>query len=237
MGWIKVSGKVLEYAGKIDQTESFEEWAQQEGKALIEKVALEQGFKVFRETKAKKILWKELQLAAASDALRAAFQDEVNDYQKIPGKIASKASYLPRSGGYPSVVAVPRFMINLVALDNIRAHLGIADELARLSGESMKEYLFLQLVREMDKTLAGILPSSKNPFPSDGNWLFVGFDENYQWRQDTDLGHYLLCEPTEGKITRSDQKDVEDKISNLESSLGKMSLEEKEKFISPFFKT
>jgi len=237
MAWIKVSGKALEYAGKIDQNESFEEWAQQPGKALIEKVALEQGFKIFKETNAKKILWKELQQAAASDALREAFQDEVSDYQKIPGRIASKATYFPQSGGYPSVVAVPRFVINLVALENIHAHLGNADELARLSGESMKEYLFSQLVRELDRTLAGILPSPKKPFPGDGNWLFVGYDENYRWRQDTDLGHYLLCEPTEGKIARSDQKDVEDKISNLESSLGKLSLEEKEKFISPYFKT
>ena len=237
MAWIKVAGKGLEYAGKITQAEDFEEWTLQQGKALVEKVALEQGFKVFGTNRAKKMLWEELEKSATSNALKAAFQDEVKDYQKIPGRLASTASYFPKSGGYPSVVVVPRFLINLVASKNIRAHLGNADELARLKDESMKEYLFAQLVREMDKTLASIHPTSKDPFPSDGNWLFVGFDESYRWRPDTELGHYLLCEPTEGKISRSDKKDVDDKISNLESSLGKMSSEEKEKFISPFFNT
>jgi len=235
MAWIKVAGKTLEYAGKITQAEDFEEWTMQQGKALVENVALEQGFKVFGTNRAKKKVWEELQKSATSDALSAAFQDEVKDYQKIPGRLASTASYLPRSGGYPSVVVVPRFMINSGALNNIRAHLGIADELARLKDVSMKEYLFSQLVREMDKSLTSIHPTLKDPFPSEGNWLLVGFDEYYRWKPDAELGHYLLCETTEGKISRSDQKDVDDKITSLESSLGKLSSEDKEKFISPYF--
>ena len=235
MGWVKVAGKALEYSGKVAQPEDFKEWASQQGQALLEKITQEQGLKVFAETRARKILWQELQAAASSDALRAAFQDEVEEYQRIPGRIAAdKGSLLPKSGGYRSLFAVPRYLINRSALENIRARLDKSDELARLSGEPLKEYLFLQLVREMDRALVSTQPSSKDPFPSNGNWLMVGFDENFRWGQNPDLGHYLLYEPAEGRLARSDRRDVDEKVSNLESTLGRLSAEEKEAFIKPF---
>ncbi len=43
MGWIKITGKVVEFTGKLVQAEGFEEWAIGKGKEVVEKVALESG--------------------------------------------------------------------------------------------------------------------------------------------------------------------------------------------------
>jgi hypothetical protein len=234
MGWIKVAGKALEYAGKLAQAEGFEEWANQQGKTLIKKVALQQGYKILGKQRAKRQLWEELQLIAASDALKAAIQAEADDYQRLVGWIAEKGSNLPRSRGYRPVVTVPRFLVNVFALDNTRKRLGQSDELGRLKGEALKDYFFRQLVRELDKAMTSARPSPRDPFPSHGNWFVVGYDGRFRWRANTESGHYFLYEPYGEKMSRSDRHEIEDKMKDLAVSLGRMSAEEKEAILSPF---
>ena len=40
MGWIKWTGKTLEFVGKLAQAESFERWADSQGEKIVQRVGL-----------------------------------------------------------------------------------------------------------------------------------------------------------------------------------------------------
>lgn len=225
-------GKTLEYVGKLAQAEGFEEWAKTQGEALIERIAREKGFGLFGKKGAvKRELWKELQLVAASDALRHAIDAEAKDYPRFLARIADKAEGLPKSEGYRPVIAVPRITLNEIALHIVTDHLQNSDELNRLKGgDILKRYFFNQLIRELDKALIGVPLSPKNPFPSEGNWLIVGVDRNFHWLSRDWSGHYYLYEFSVS-YEKSDRREVEEELRTLAVLLGRMSMGEKEELL------
>jgi hypothetical protein len=99
MGWIKWTGKTLEFAGKLVQTDSFERWAESQGEKIITDVGLKTGgyiFGVGKDKKAKGIVWNELaSLAKTSPELKAAIDDFVIHYPEMLDKLANKYSQLP----------------------------------------------------------------------------------------------------------------------------------------------
>jgi hypothetical protein len=231
MGWIKIVGKTLEYVGKLAQAEGFEEWAETQGIALIEKIASEKGFSLLgKKRAAKKELWEELKEAVTSNALRDEINDEAKVYQLCLARIANEVKSLPKSNGSNPVIAVPRVILNDAALMMVSHRLRNSDELNKLKGgDKQKEYFFNQLIRELDKALISARPSPKKPFPSEGDWLIVGFDRNFNWLSKDWLGHYYLYKPFQrGKL---DHKKVEKVLRGLSAFLGRMSADEKNKIL------
>src|ERR1700759_165824 len=94
MGWIRWTGKTLEFVGKLAQTESFERWAESQGEKVISDLAIKSGGIVFgmgKEKKAKGIVWTDLEtIAEKSPSLNAAIQKFVSD---SPGILAAIASH------------------------------------------------------------------------------------------------------------------------------------------------
>ncbi|MFQ6086245.1 MAG: hypothetical protein ACE5OY_08320 [Candidatus Bathyarchaeia archaeon] len=141
MGWIKVEKKTLKYADRVEKPEGFDEWSERELKDLIESIAREKGFALLGRRRAKNELWKDLEKAITSNALRAAIQAEAEDYPRLLARIADKAKGLPSSEDFRPPIAVPRFILNRMALDTVTDRLGKSDELNRLKGGAvLKEY-------------------------------------------------------------------------------------------------
>jgi len=64
MGWIKWTGKTLEFGGKLAQMDSFERWAESQGEKVITDVGLKTGGYIFgpgKNQKAMGVVWDELQ--------------------------------------------------------------------------------------------------------------------------------------------------------------------------------
>jgi hypothetical protein len=234
MGWIKLAGKTLEYAGKIAQAEGFEEWATNQGKGLIEQLALKRGFTVLGAERAvRHDLWKELQIAAASDALKAAIQAEVAAFPKLLTTLAWRVDGWPASEDYKYVYAVPRLLVNEAAVVQVRRSLENSDELSRLTGAgALREYFFNQLVLELDRALTTKKFSPSDPFALGDSWLIIGIDPTFRWVSQEPYGHYYLFEHTGGAIGRQERPEVEKKVAQLAAKLGRMSAPEKEKIIT-----
>src|ERR1700758_917243 len=136
MGWIRWTGKTLEFVGKLAQTESFERWAESQGEKVISDLAIKSGGIVFgmgKEKKAKGIVWTDLEtIAEKSPSLNAAIQKFVSDYPGILAAIASHYTSLPHLSVY--LVVVPRYLVTRDALAEVKKRLDGSKELADLKG-------------------------------------------------------------------------------------------------------
>ena len=122
--------------------------------------------------------------------------------------------------------------MNNLALGLAKGNLGGSHELNRLKGSNLlKKYFFNQLICELDKALVGVRPTTKNPFPAEGEWLIVGIDKNFDWLTVEWTGHYYLHKAFWGKINKSDRRRVEGEIKNLAAFLGRLSLDELKKLL------
>ena len=226
MSWIKIVGKGLEYSGKLAQAEGFEEWATNQGRAVIEKFALDRGFKILKGTRAESEIFDDLRRAATSDALKKAIQAQVANFQLLLGALAQKNRALPRSG-YPAVIAVPRGFHSQAAIAILRNDLGASDELTRLKGgEALKEFFFAELTRQMADALLRTEPSIRKPANSAGEWLVIGADPKFKWDIDGPGGHYYLFKPT-FKYDKDVQKRAAQELDNLAVDLATLSRDEK----------
>jgi len=229
MSWIKIVGKGLEYTGKLAQAKGFEEWAENQGRAVIEKLALDRGFKIFRGRRAESEIFDDLRRAATSEALKKAIQAQVANFQLLLGTLAQKNQELPQTSGYPPVIAVPRGFHSAAAIGILRNELGGSDELTRLKGgEALKEFFFAELTQQMADALLKTEPSIKKPVTSAGEWLVIGADPNFKWDIDGPGGHYYLFKPKySSKYDKDAQKLAADELDTLAVYLAKLSRDQK----------
>ena len=98
MGWIRWTGKTLEFAGKLVQAKSFEEWAEGQGKALVEKLGVEAGGVVLGFGTAKKgrsIVWGELRnVAENSPSLAAAINMAASRSQAFSITLRARSKFI-----------------------------------------------------------------------------------------------------------------------------------------------
>lgn len=114
MGWIKITGKVVEFTGKLVQAEGFEEWAIGKGKEVVEKVALESGGRFFKARRAKKSMWDDLTSKFKDNPMFAtAIGGFVKNYYTRVYNVASESKEL--GGELPeksSITVLPRCVLN-----------------------------------------------------------------------------------------------------------------------------
>jgi len=238
MGWIRWTGKTLEFVGKLAQAESFEHWAESQGEKVISDLALKSGGIVFglgKEKKAKGILWTDLQtIAEKSPSLNAAIQEFVNYYPKILSAIASNYTSLPHLSTY--LVVVPRYLVNRDALAEVKKRLDGSKELADLKGgPSFRQYFFEELIRQLDDAFStqALKATPDKPFEIDDKWV-VQFDEHYDWANQA--GHYLVyssynyTKPSaDNKTRKAGRKEAAELLAKIQPWLGTLTPEERKK--------
>ena len=194
MGWIRWTGKTLEFAGKLAQSDSFERWADSQGEKILSDLALKSGGYVFglgKAQKAKSLVWRELaSIAESSPELNAAIQEFVASYPELLSLLASNYSNLPHIN--VDLCVVPRFLVNRNALIKVKQRLDESKELANLKGgASLREYFFEELVEQLDAVLTNeaAKASPGKPLEIDDDWV-VGFNPRYEWKGQA--GHYFI---------------------------------------------
>src|ERR1022692_1302225 len=232
MGWIRWTGKVLEFSGKIVQASSFEEWAEKQGALLIENVALDSGIKLFKTSRAKSAVWEELAgQFKRSETFLAAIKEGIAAY---PGRInavtSDRSGRLPREGS-SDVLVLPSVVVNAFELGFWRSF-DSSEELATLKGgPSLREYFFQEMVRQLDSAFsaASERASPKDPIQAGNRWV-IGFDPQYAWGDAS--GHYYVYSSypgTQGDASKDNRKRAREKADiQLETSkcwLGKLSKE------------
>lgn len=229
MGWIKVSGMTLEYVGKLVQARGFEEWAEEQGRSLIDGLAAKQAFSIFgRKRKAKIQAWRSLQNAAESETLSAAIKREVVNYTEIIKIIANKFEPNEFNSSGKTYI-IPRFLVNGIFLRMIVSNLKDSHELNQLEGSKLlKDYFFNQLVKEADEAFLNTKPSPKNSLSVGNGWKIVGFDGNYDWHYKKWSGHYSIFQSRGHNISRRIRKEITNQINELKIMLGRLSLEERQ---------
>jgi hypothetical protein len=144
MGWVRWTGKTLEFVGKLARAESFERWAESQGEKIISDLALKSGRIIFglgKESKAKGILhWSDLQaIAEKSPSLNAAIQEVIGQYPSILSSLRSNYSTLPHESVYLTVI--PRLLVNRRALAEVTKSphrpIPLEDLLMKLSAASV----------------------------------------------------------------------------------------------------
>jgi hypothetical protein len=217
MGWIRWTGKTLEFAGKLVQAKSFEDWAEGQGKALVEKLGVEAGGVVLGFGTAKKgrsIVWGELRnVAENSPSLAAAINMAASQYPGVFDNLArsAKVPYLSSD-----LAVVPRFLIRRDILAEITAHLQASQELEHLKGGGIfRDYFLKELASQADD--AFVAEASKaspdKPLQIKDRWV-VGFDKNYMWQ--THPGHFLVFYSNSG--TRPDASRSEKKSARARAA-------------------
>jgi hypothetical protein len=236
MGWIRWTGKTLEFVGKLAQTDSFEHWAESKGEQIITNIGLKTGgylFSIGKNQKAKNLVWNELQiLAKSSPELGAAINAFVAHYPNLLDTLASHWDKLPHTDSDLSVI--PRFLLNRDALIEVTKKLGNSQELASLKGgASLREYFFQELVHQLDMSYseAASKASPERPLELNDRWI-VGFNPNYQWKQEA--GHYFVYSSysrTSKNAINSSKKEGRQKARELLTKcltwLGQLSLQQR----------
>ena len=243
MGWIKWTGKTMEFLGKLAQQDSFERWAESQGEKIVEKVGLEAGgyaFGMGKDSKAKKILWKDLEsLAKESPELRGSIEEFVASYPKTLNRIAGLYTQLPNRN--VDLCAVPRFIVNRESLKEAQKQLAGSQELAKLKGGSLLiQYFLEELVSQLDDvftTQAGKATPEK-PIELENKWI-VGFSPKYEWHGGP--GHYfvyssLLRTTTDATKARKKEgrKEAREKLDECLKWLGALPQSERDKLEAKF---
>lgn len=227
MGWIRIAGKGLEYAGKLAQADGFEEWAADQGRAVVEALAEKQAFSFFgRRRKARKLLLRQLQDAGRSEALAAAIGYEAEAYPKLLGDIAEIIQSNEFIAEWRTFV-VPRFLFNAVALRKIEERLSGAAELERLQGgPSLQSYFFNKLVKDLDTAFTGLRSSVKNPVATAHGWWIIKYDGDYDWKSPPWPGHFYVVQTRDKSIDKERRARLEKQVRDLQVVLGRFSVAE-----------
>lgn len=217
---------------------AFEKWINGAGASRLEETAqsvtaIESTLALGSKNAAKKKLWKNTEAHAQDMALRALIESHTNAF---PGYLATLANelaplgVLPDSGGaaFPHVKALPRYVLDEYAFEKFHAQANAAP-IERL-GASLDletfihgwiEYCDTEYISDFkfDKETPYLL---KDPYETTGDWVILGFEHDYEWKEGAARGHFFLCHgslKTYKKYNRQDRDDAEQNVVKLETAL------------------
>ncbi len=217
------------YVGRISRG-PFDAWTQTpEGQAVVSKEASRITFALFGKTwAARRRLWRALSAAASDERVVTGIQREVDAFFERLGE-AAYAADLPKTAiEFRRLVAVPRIIINTAAHKSMSARLG-ADRtlIAAGGGEDLRDFLYVELINQIDVAIAKAQPSPKRPLAAGDEWIAVGTNAEFVWqtpfRGPAWPGHYFVFELSREKMTRSIRKAIAARIPDLESSASALS--------------
>jgi hypothetical protein len=227
MGWFQVASSRLRYRGRLSQ-ESYAAWAKtSDGSVVIDDRAREDRLRLFPRSRARRRIWRELELAARSEPLCSAIQSETHHFAAAIVE-ASHAPGLPRRTiELHRLVIVPRALVAARTRTALRRRLFKSPMLGALDPR-VRDFLCEQLVVELDAAVAEGRPSVFRPLLTHEAWGCVGRDTQYQWVDPMFSGpgwggHLLMFEfPREG-LSRKARKAVDQAVHDLQNSLTNIS--------------
>lgn len=205
-------------------------WSQTpEGRGVVSAAASRVRFALFsRNRVAHRCLWRALAAAARDERVAALIQREVDAYFERLGDLAYRNS-LPRAAvELHRLVVVPCVMVNAAAYQSIARTLSAEPAIASLEGgDELREFLFLQLIRQIEAAIAWTQPSPKRPLPAGKTWTSVGLNHGLVWRVPFRSppwpGHHYVFELTRQPITHATRKAMVEKIRGFEAALPSLS--------------
>src|SRR5262245_79741 len=223
MAWFRVASNHLRYRGRLSR-DPYHVWARtSEGTAAIEARVKEDRLFLFRRSRARRRMWRDLERAARADVLRAAIQAEADHYSTVIVE-ASHAPGLPRRTiASHRLIIVPRTLIAARARSGLRRRLFNSEKLRQIDAP-VRDFFCEQLVAELDAAIAKSQPSVYRPLMTGETWGCVGYDPEYQWIDPMFSGsgwggHLLMFEfPREGQSRRT-RKEVHGAVQDLGTSL------------------
>lgn len=228
MGWIKFTGSVFEYCGKIMKAEGFEEWAKSEGSTMIENVISREGFKFFAKNKARNLIKSNFINSGNCDTLDAVLKDISEDFFKSPGILGINQKKLPKVNSFSKVVVLPRFLLIIYTYKEIKSALHGSAMFNRITyGDYFKEYVYSKLLSELDSAIFTHKISVRKPIVTSNNFSIIGKDETYPWN-DLYPGHYYLYNT---KFSY-DEDSAENDLHETKVFLGKISEREIENIVN-----
>ena len=232
MGWVRFTGKGLEFIGKLVQAEGFESWAKSKGEQIVTSLGLKGGgyaLGLGKNRKARKEIWSELQnLAESSPELGSSINEVAAQYTQLLSKLAQQYTKLPHQD--LDLCVVPRVLLNRDALVAAKINLQNSQELANLKGgPAFRTYFIEELVSQMDEALSREAEKATPAQPLDlGDKWVVGFSPKYEWCGTR--GHYfvywssLRTAPNATPAQRQKGKEDSDKmLKKCQAWLGRLS--------------
>jgi hypothetical protein len=223
MGWFRVTSDRLRYRGRLSQ-EPYSAWAKTSaGEAAIDARSRQDGLRLFRRTRARRRIWRELDLAARSEPLREAIQSEADHFVAEMVE-SSHAPGLPRRTiALHRLVIVPRALVAGRARTALRRRIYKSQALAAIDPH-VRDFFCEQLVVEIDAAVAERRPSVFRPILTHDAWGCVGRDTEYQWVDPIFSGpgwggHLLMFEFPRQGLSRKTRKEVDRAVHELQESL------------------
>ncbi len=223
MGWIKVAGKTLEYAGQLAQSNGFEEWAESQATGLIEKLAKEKGFSLFgKERAVKKDLLRELRDAGDSELLAAAINEEARQFRACPGGIAQAIEsneYIADGHTY----VIPKFLVSKLSRNAAEQALGQSAQLKQFRYGELREYFFSQLIDDLHTSFESFKFDPKKPVATgDEGWLIVGQNTEFRWDDQEPSGFFCVFQArNRRKFSRKHRSQIAKQIDDLKVKLSR----------------
>jgi len=227
MAWFRVASGRLRYRGRLSR-EPFSAWMNTpEGVETLDARAKDDRLYLFRRSRARRRIWRELDLASRGEFLRKAIEAEIDHFETIVVD-ASHAPGLPkRTVALHRLVMVPRSLVAARARTSLRRRLFDSEPLAALDSR-VRDFLCDHLVRELDAAIGASRPSVSRPVLARAGWGCVGRDTEYRWVDPMFSGegwggHLLMFEfPADG-LSRKRRKEVEQAGRELQDSVANIS--------------
>ena len=223
MGWFRVASDRLTYRGRLSQ-QPFAAWAKTaEGSTTIGARARQNRLWVFAQTRAHKRIWRELDRAGRSDALRRVIQSEADRFTGLLVEASHAPGLLRRSIALHRLVIVPRALVAARTRTGARKRWYDGETLGALD-PSVRDFFFAQLVVELDAAVAERRPSVSRPVLTHEDWRCVGRDTDFQWVDPMFSGpgwsgHFLMFEFPRQGLSRGARTELDRAVQELRNSL------------------
>jgi hypothetical protein len=202
----------------------FLEWLQTaDGAARLEAVRAGIRFRAFARTRARGRLWRPLETAARTAALRTALDEEARRFGGALEEVCY-AQALPRAHvALRRLVLVPRTLAVARARTGLRTRLWNLPALADVD-ESVRAFFCEQLLIEMDRAVERAQPSVKRPVIAGDGWSCVGTERRYLWVDPLfagayGTGHFFMFEFPRTGLSRGQRKELEGAVKQLQQSI------------------
>jgi hypothetical protein len=227
--WIGIKKRRLVYRGRFSRR-PFERWLNTtKGSKVLAAATSRVRFALFsKERVASRRLWKELEGAGRDVGVAAAVQQEIDGYLQQLGHVVYSDGLPLTTIGLRRLVVVPCVLVCSASYGSLEKHLSQTTGIATLSGGIwLKDFLHLEVLRQIHRAMAAARPSPKQPLPATPTWLSIGFNPHYTWhvpfKGPAWPGHHYLMEVTHEPVTRAIRRAAIEKINALDATLAGLS--------------
>jgi hypothetical protein len=236
MSWFTIADGRLRFGGRVTK-DPIREWlASPEGSSAVEEAARRTRFSLFgRKGAARRRISRALWEGISAPAVRQVIATECEGYVGAWTPLAY-APPLPRvSVAYRRVVVVPRVLILWRVTSRIMARIGGSLKAADVP-DRFREFFSQWVVCRMDQAVRSAGPSPRRPFHAKESWACVGVDNEMLWVDMFGLGpewlgHVVLIEMPDSRLSRRDRQALEEAIDRLSQSLPGLSRMQRDKTV------